>query len=84
VAATICDPGCTQVLRLNLTSEHLDRTGPANDLLDPATAFTTFSDCATHLQRWYDGGCQGRPATHRGVRRRACTTVDRGSARPAV
>jgi hypothetical protein len=43
-------------LRLNLTSEHLDRTGPANDLLDPAT---TFRDCATHLQRWYDGGCQG-------------------------
>lgn len=59
MAATICDPGCTQALRLNLTSEHLDRTGPANDPLDPATAFTTFSDCATHLQRWYDGGCQG-------------------------
>jgi hypothetical protein len=46
-------------LRLNLASEHLDRTGPMNDLLAPATPFTAFGDCATHLQRWYDGGRQG-------------------------
>jgi len=46
-------------LRLNLADEHLEREGQVDDLHDPAHMFTALADCATALQGWYDGGCQG-------------------------
>ncbi len=59
LSASVCHPGYAQELRLNLVAEHLDRTGPMNDLLDPATTFAAFADCAARLERWYAGGSQG-------------------------
>jgi len=59
VSAAVCDPGYARALRLNLAAEHLDRSGPMDDLHDLAQTFAIFADCATELQSWYDGGCQG-------------------------
>jgi phosphatidylserine/phosphatidylglycerophosphate/cardiolipin synthase-like enzyme len=59
LTAAVCDPGYATALRLNLAREHLDREGPLEDLHDPAHMFAAFADCATRLQRWYDGGCRG-------------------------
>jgi phosphatidylserine/phosphatidylglycerophosphate/cardiolipin synthase-like enzyme len=42
-------------LRLELSREHLDRaSGDDADLIDPATAFAVFADCAARLQEWHD------------------------------
>jgi len=59
LTAAVCDPGYARVLRLNLAGEHLDRSGPMNDLHDAAATFAAFADCAARLEGWYDGGCQG-------------------------
>lgn len=59
LSAAVHHPEYARALRLNLAREHLDREGPLDDLHDPANMFTALSDCATALQRWYDGGCQG-------------------------
>jgi phosphatidylserine/phosphatidylglycerophosphate/cardiolipin synthase-like enzyme len=51
-------------LRLELASEHLDRSsGRHDDLIDPISAFRAFASSADDLQRWHDLGRQGpRPA----------------------
>ena len=59
LSAAVCDPEYARALRLDLAREHLDRPGPMDDLHDLAETFSIFADCATELQRWYDGGCQG-------------------------
>jgi len=59
VTAAVSDPGFARTLRLTLAGEHLDRADPLNDLHDPARTFTAFADCASALQRWYDGGRLG-------------------------
>lgn len=59
LSAAVCDPEYARTLRLDLAREHLDRPGSMDDLHDLAETFSIFADCATELQRWYDGGCQG-------------------------
>ena len=59
LSAAVYHPGYARELRLNLADEHLEREGQVDDLLDPAHMFTALADCATALQGWYDGGCQG-------------------------
>jgi len=51
-------------LRLQLAREHLDRVnGDDAGLLDPLSAFRTFSDSAGRLQDWHNAGRTGvRPA----------------------
>jgi phosphatidylserine/phosphatidylglycerophosphate/cardiolipin synthase-like enzyme len=46
-------------LRLTLLSEHLDRDGDTEDLLDPVGAFDVVAASATGLKDWYDGGRVG-------------------------
>ncbi|MEO8557312.1 MAG: phospholipase D family protein [Actinomycetota bacterium] len=84
LSAAVLDPGYAQALRLNLAREHLERAGPANDLLDPATTFTAFADCAAQLKRWYDGGCQGArpPGRLRPVNDGVLTRLTRAWATP--
>jgi len=59
VSAAVCDPGYARALRLNLAAEHLDRSGPMDELHDLAQTFAIFADCAAQLEGWYDGGCRG-------------------------
>jgi len=59
LSAAIYHPEYARELRLNLADEHLEREGQMDDLHDPAHMFTSLADCATALQGWYDGGCQG-------------------------
>jgi phosphatidylserine/phosphatidylglycerophosphate/cardiolipin synthase-like enzyme len=59
LTAAVCDPGYAQALRLTLAAEHLDDSGPADDLRDPKKMFDAFAVSAALLQSWYDGGCQG-------------------------
>jgi len=52
-------------LRLRLWREHLDRDADdaADDLVDPARAYSVMQQSAQALQAWYDAGCKGpRPA----------------------
>jgi len=59
LSAAVYHPEYARELRLNLADEHLEREGQVDDLHDPAHMFTALADCATALQGWYDGGCQG-------------------------
>ncbi len=59
VTAAVWDPAYARSLRLELAREHLDRSGPLDDLQGPSQTFTAFADSAARLQGWYDGGCQG-------------------------
>jgi len=59
LSAAVHHPEYARELRLNLADEHLEREGRVDDLHDPAHMFTALADCATALQGWYDGGCQG-------------------------
>ena len=59
LSAAVCDPDYARELRLDLAREHLDRTGPMDDLHDPAATFEAFADSAAELQRWYDDGSRG-------------------------
>jgi phosphatidylserine/phosphatidylglycerophosphate/cardiolipin synthase-like enzyme len=59
LTAAVCDPGYAQGLRLALATEHLDLSGPADDLRDPRNTFNAFADSAALLESWYDGGRQG-------------------------
>ena len=61
LTAAVYHPGYSRELRLDLAREHLDREGPLDDLHDPTSMFTAFTDCATQLQAWHDGGRQGAP-----------------------
>jgi phosphatidylserine/phosphatidylglycerophosphate/cardiolipin synthase-like enzyme len=50
-----------RALRLELAREHLDRAdGDDADLIDPRTWFAAFDEHARRLQRWVDGGRQGK------------------------
>jgi phosphatidylserine/phosphatidylglycerophosphate/cardiolipin synthase-like enzyme len=52
-------------LRLRLWREHLDRDADdaADDLVDPARAYSVMQQSAQGLQAWYDAGCkEPRPA----------------------
>ena len=84
LSAAICDSGYARDLRLNLAREHLDRRGPMDDLHDLAETFTIFADCATKLQRWYDGHCQGArpPGRLRPANEGALTRFSRAWATP--
>jgi phosphatidylserine/phosphatidylglycerophosphate/cardiolipin synthase-like enzyme len=63
VTAAVCDPAYATALRLTLAGEHLERTVPMDDLLDPAQTLTAYAGCAEELERWYEGGRQGaRPS----------------------
>ena len=59
LSAAVHHPEYARELRLNLADEHLEREGQVDDLHDPAHMFTALADCATALQAWYDGVCQG-------------------------
>ena len=62
LSAAVYDLGYARALRLDLAREHLDRSGAVDhlhDLQDVGEMYTAFADCATALQGWYDGGCQG-------------------------
>ena len=59
LTAAVCDARYAQELRLTLATEHLELSGPTDDLDDPRNTFNAFADSAALLQRWYDGGYQG-------------------------
>ena len=59
VTAAVADPGYARELRLNLAREHLDASGPIDDLHDPGVTFEAFAASADTLKRWHDGVCQG-------------------------
>lgn len=59
LTAAVCDAGYARELRLTLATEHLELSGPTDDLDDPRNTFNAFADSAALLQRWYDGGYQG-------------------------
>jgi len=85
VTAAVYDQSYARALRLELASEHLDRTGEMSDLHDPTATFTTFADCAAQLQGWYDAGRLGArpPGRLRPVRDASMTAFTRAWASAA-
>lgn len=59
LTAAVSDQGYAQTLRLDLAREHLDRSGPIDDLFDPAVTFGAFADTSAALERWHQGGGRG-------------------------